>query len=243
MIINTKNGRVLHLNPYKWRMIDHWVPCTIVDSTEDQVLLENSFKDRFSFPKHLLEANWIRTNDNKIKISLALYSHYFLDQFKEQDADRFFSLFSENKPLVFKNRDLVLTKPEYFLLKLGWMSFGFVGFGYGERIDFTLGELFESFESGKHIYYDTFMGYNKMYLVNFFASIGGTQIHSAIFWSDDTHELVKFKFPKDFPPEFPEEVRAFVKEYQKGYKRKYPEIDRKEEALTALLNEIHTRNG
>jgi hypothetical protein len=60
-------------------------------------------------------------------------------------------LFSENKDLIFSNRQIVLSKAEYYLLRPSLLTSG--GGHFGGSI-YTLGALFEAIENGTHIYFE-----------------------------------------------------------------------------------------
>ncbi len=112
---------------------------------------------------------------------------------------------------------------------------------YTGGIYFSIGKLFESFESGNHIYYDEFCGYSRMYLVSMVASMLSGTIFRATFWSDETNEFVSFtnqkydsklKLPGDF-------TTAQGRELMKMLSGTEMMIDRQDKAIINLINEIN----
>ncbi|NLA23449.1 MAG: hypothetical protein GX879_00625, partial [Bacteroidales bacterium] len=161
--------------------------------------MENIHEDRFSIPKHIIKANELKLVDNTVKLTESLYQHYFLKKFRSENQSKLDVLFKENASLIFQNRTAVLNKAEYYLLKPKILTIGFM---YTVSVNYNLGSLFESFESGNHIYYDEFCGYRKMYLISMAASPLSGTIFKAIFWSDDKNEFIEFDSKSNFPASF-----------------------------------------
>ena len=99
----------------------------------------------------------------------------------------FNTLFNNNIDLIFQNRELVLSKKEYYLLSPIQLTSGGAYIG---GFSYKLGELFDSFESGGHFYYEEFGGFKKMYLVSTQGSpLSGT--HTFVFWSEKERRIIK----------------------------------------------------
>jgi hypothetical protein len=234
----TKLGKSFEIDLSKWKIDEECRSCKIIDIHNGNLLLENIYKDRFSLPVKLLRANELEIADDKVELTKGLYESYFLKKFKANSVKALDMLYSKHAPVIFKNRNLVLNKAEYYLIKPSLLSTGFL---YTGGIGFSLGKLFESFESGNHIYYDVFCGYRKMYLVSMAASrISGT-IFSAIFWSDESNEFVSMTNQKhDFKPQLPSDYgTSDGKDLMKMLGGKELAIDRQDRAIENLIDEIN----
>jgi hypothetical protein len=62
---------------------------------------------------------------------------------------------------------------------------------------YSLGSLFESFESGNHYYYDEINGHKELFLVSMASSPLSGSVFKALFWSD--HEKQLLRLEKIFP--------------------------------------------
>ena len=78
----TKYGRNLEIDLSKWKIDKNSRNCEIIEISEDYLLLENKYKDRFSIPEHIIKANNYNIVDNTIDLSEGLYENYFLNKFK-----------------------------------------------------------------------------------------------------------------------------------------------------------------
>jgi hypothetical protein len=229
----SKYGRNLEIDLFKWTIDEDCRNCEIIEISEDYLLLENKYKDRFSIPEHIIKANNYNIVDNRIDLSEGLYENYFLNKFKSESRNQLDILFEKYASIIIQNRTVVLNKAEYYLLKPSILSTGFM---YTGGKTFTLGNLVESFESGNHIYYDEFCGYEKMYLVSMAASPLSGTIFNAIFWSDKTNEFVRFNQESKFPKYFNTSVGGSL---FKMLKSEDINIDRQDEAIKKLINEIN----
>ena len=156
----TKNGRNLDIDLSKWKIDEHSGHCTIIEINEGNLLLKNKYDDRFTIPEYLINANGLNVIDNRVELPKGLYEYYFLETFRANSLILLDTLYQAYATLIFQNRNLVLNKAENYLLKPSSLSTGFM---YSGGIIYSLGNLFESFGSGDHIYYDEFFGYGKMY--------------------------------------------------------------------------------
>lgn len=229
----SKYGRNLEIDLSKWIIDEESRNCEIIDISEDYLLLENKYKDRFSIPEYIIKANNYNVVDNIIYLTEGLYENYFLNKFKSESQSQLDTLFEKHASIIFQNRTVVLNKAEYYLLKPSILSTGFMYTG-GET--FTLGNLVESFESGNHIYYDEFCGCEKMFLVSMAASPLSGRIFKAIFWSDKTNEFVRFNSESKWPKYFNTNVAWSL---FKMLKSEDIMIDRQDEAIKKLINEIN----
>jgi hypothetical protein len=229
----TKYGRNLEIDLSKWKIDKNSRNCEIIEISEDYLLLENKYKDRFSIPEHIIKANNYNIVDNTIVLSEGLYENYFLNKFKSESQSQLDILFEKYASIIFQNRTVVLNMAEYYLLKPRILSTGFM---YTGGKTYTLGNLVESFESGNHIYYDEFCGYEKMFLISMAASPLSGTIFNAIFWSDKTNEFVRFNSESKWPKYFNTSVGWSLFNMLKSEDIK---IDRQDIAIKKLINEIN----
>jgi hypothetical protein len=229
----SKYGRNLEIDLSKWKIDKNSRNCEVIEITDENLLLENKYKDRFSIPEHIIKANNYNVVDNMIDLTEALYENYFLNKFKSESQSQLDILFEKHASIIFQNRTVVLTRAEYYLLKPRILSTGFM---YTGGKTYTLGNLVESFESGNHIYYDEFCGYEKMFLVSMAASPLSGTIFNAIFWSDKTNEFVRFNSESKWPKYFNTSVGGSL---FKMLKSEDIMIDRQDEAIKKLINEIN----
>jgi len=229
----SKYGRNLEIDLSKWIIDEDIRNCEIIEISEDYLLLENKYKDRFSIPEHIIKANNYNVVDNMIDLTEALYENYFLNKFKSESQSQLDILFEKHASIIFQNRTVVLTRAEYYLLKPRILSTGFM---YTGGKTYTLGNLVESFESGNHIYYDEFCGYEKMFLISMAASPLSGTIFNAIFWSEKTNEFVRFNSESKFPKYFNTSVGWSLFNMLKSEDIK---IDRQDIAIKNLIKEIN----
>lgn len=237
----TKYSRDLEIDLTKWKIDADSRHCTIIGINDGNLLLKNKSEDSFTLPEHLIKTNELNVVDNTVELPEGLYDHYFLKKFRANSLKKFNNLYHKYEPLIFQNRNLVLTKAEYYLLRPYDLSTGFM---YSGGISYSLGNLFESFESGNHIYYDEFSGYRKMYLVSMAASPLSGAIYKAIFWSDESNELVNFGYQVADPkPKLPGNFGiAEGRSLMEMLRNKEMVIDRQDEAISNLINEIKALN-
>jgi hypothetical protein len=229
----TKYGKNLEIDLSKWIIDEDIRNCEIIEISEDYLLLENKYKDRFSIPEHIIKANNYNVVDNMIDLTEALYENYFLNKFKSESQSQLDTLFEKHASIIFQNKTVVLNKAEYYLLKPSILS---TGFTYTGGKTYTLGNLVESFESGNHIYYDEFCGYEKMFLISMAASPLSGTIFNAIFWSEKTNEFVRFNSESKFPKCFNTSVGWSLFNMLKSEDIK---IDRQDIAIKNLIKEIN----
>lgn len=180
----TKNDRNLKIDLNKWKIDGDSRHCTIIEINDGNLLLKNKYEDSFTLPEYLIKANELNVIDNTVELPKGLYEYFFLEKYRANSLSSFETLYQKYATLIFQNRSLVLNKAEYFLLKPSNLSTSFM---YSGGINYSLGNLFESFESGNHIYYHEFCGYKKMYLVSMAASQLSGTIFKATFWSDESN--------------------------------------------------------
>jgi hypothetical protein len=114
--ITTKFGRQLDIDLSEWKIDEDSRRCKVVEISEGNLFLENKYKDRFSLPEYLINANELNIIDNIVELPKGLYDHYFLKKYRAKSMKLFNTHFHKNASLIFQNRSVVLNKAEYYLL-------------------------------------------------------------------------------------------------------------------------------
>jgi hypothetical protein len=185
MDFKTKSGRSLTIDTDKW-LLSYKKKCNIVVENEDDYILQNANQIEITIPKAIINANEIEIVDNSIVLTERLYDHYFLTPFRQGSKTRLNEIFSKNTELIFRNREIVLQKAEYYLIRPKLLNSGGAYIG---GFTYTLGALFESMNSGNHIYFDEISGHKKLYLINISGSpLSGS--YYARFWSDHDYKFI-----------------------------------------------------
>ena len=229
MDFTTNSGRSMTFDPEKW-VISESRFCNVIGEEDAHYLLENKYKQVVKILVSLIHANNFKIIDNQIELSESLYKIYFLDQIRNDANNRMNNLFNENKELIFSNRQIVLSKAEYYLLKPSLLTSG--GAHIGGYI-YTLGALFEAIENGTHIYFEILEGFKKLYLISITGSPLSGSI-SALFWSDETHKFVHSREINDNPAINFSLLSQFRKLQNIPYNIDFADI-----AMEQLINEIN----
>lgn len=237
----TKNGRNLKIDLNKWKIDGDSRHCTIIEINDGNLLLKNKYEDSFTLPEYLIKANELNVIDNTVELPKGLYEYFFLEKYRANSLSSFETLYQKYATLIFQNRSLVLNKAEYFLLKPSNLSTSYM---YSGGINYSLGNLFESFESGNHIYYHEFCGYKKMYLVSMAASQLSGTIFKATFWSDESNEFLSFTNQVHVSkPQLPDNFDiAEGKALIEMLRWEEMKIDRQDIAIQELINEINDKS-
>ena len=229
MDFTTYSGRSMTFDHEKW-VISESRFCNVIGEEDAHYLLENKYKQVVKILISLVHANNLKIIDNQIELSESLYKIYFLDQIRNDANNRMNNLFNENKELIFSNRQIVLSKAEYYLLKPSLLTSG--GAHIGGYI-YTLGALFEAIENGTHIYFEILEGFKKLYLISITGSPLSGSI-SALFWSDETHKFVHSREINDNPAINFSLLSQFRKLQNIPYNIDFADI-----AMEQLINEIN----
>lgn len=228
----TNNGKEFEIDLSKWMVEKKDCQCKIIDVSEGNVILENKSKDIFSIPENIIAVNGFNIQNSTLTLTKSLYEHWFLSKCLKETRELFESLYERYATQIFQNRELVMNIPEYYLLKPSNLSCGFM---YTGGTSYSLGRLFESFESGKHVYYEEFCGFKKMFLLSMAASPLTGIIYSAHFWSEDSKRFVRYDKSASFPKGFSSMQGRALIETLRGKEIK---LDRQDVVVKRLINEI-----
>lgn len=232
-------GKEMEIDLDLWQIDSDDRRCEVIEESGDKFIIQNKYGDRFSIPIAIIKSNDLPIIEDKIDLSESLYRYYFLDKFQAKSKARFNETFNLHRDLIFRNRDLVKNKAEYYLLKPSSLVIGMLYAGGGS---YSLGSLLESFDSGDHIYYNDFLGYKEMYLVSMVASPLSGTVYTTTLWSDDTKEFVYYPRDSKNPVLFPKGFGIDSgKEQLQRLKKDEIFIDRQDLAINNLIAEIKAR--
>jgi hypothetical protein len=228
MNFTTNAGRLMTFDHEKWVISENRI-CNIIGEENAHYLIENKYKQVVKIHISLISDNNLKIIDNQIELTESLYKIHFSDQIRNTANKRMNDLFDENKELIFSNRQIVISKAEYYLLRPGLLVSG--GSFIGGSI-YTLGAVFEAIENRTHVYFEKLEGFKKLHLI----SITGSPLSgrlSALFWSDETHQFVHSREINDNPAL----SLSLLSEFRKISNIPY-EVDFADVAMEQLLNEI-----
>lgn len=107
-------------------------------------ILKNTENIMVEFPVDLMEANGLnQLTDGRLELTTPLYNHWFSEK-RRQQWEWWSEKLRAHFDLVWESRDLLISKPEYFLIRTPWIHSGSIyhtgSFGY------PLGALLESWK-------------------------------------------------------------------------------------------------
>jgi len=231
--VKTKSGKLLPIDFSQWNMAEDYT-CNILEEIDGDFVLESKNKLTARISKHVIIDNHIRIRKDIVNIGGGLFNYYFKDKFLSCDKYKMNNIFNDNKELIFQNRDLVLSKAEYYIMRPDILSSGSMYLG---GFYYSLGSLFESIESGKHIYFDEIAGHEKLYLVSMVNSPLSGTIYKALFWSEQEKKMVRLEEKLSGV-----EIR-FIREFKKMVEFSNIPIDYQSKAIQQLVNEINERRS
>jgi hypothetical protein len=178
--------------------------CQVVGESEETVTLESKSQIRAELSKSLLEANLLEIHNGFVLLSQGLYDIHFVQKPRKESLEKMNSLFNKNITKIFKNKDLILNKPEYYYLTPSYLVSGAAYIG---DFRFCLGALLETFSPAYQIFPPDFEPFKNLYLIR----LGGSPLSgsfSATFWSPEIDKIVcfnssdKIRLPKLFIEHF-----------------------------------------
>ena len=231
MNINLRNGKILSLDKNKWSFSANTI-CSILEKDDDVFEIQNKNGITAMIPKSIIYDNNYEIIDNEVTLSEALYNHWILNPYIKKSNEKFNELFSRNSDLIFKYKEVVLTKAEYYLLRPNELhSIA----GWGRSISYSLGALIESMLSGNHYYFEEFETYQKMYLI----SIKRNTINGIVrseYWCSEENKIVSFSSQKN---------KNMLSEWNNEFFfiEKMPKVSRasvglKDKAIEQLINQL-----
>ncbi len=98
--------------------------CKITGEEGEYFILENKSKDRVKIARALISSNKLIIQDDEVRLGEGLYEYHFLNPLKAAERKQMDDLFNAQIPLFFENREIVLTKPEYYLIAPSFFTSG-----------------------------------------------------------------------------------------------------------------------
>jgi hypothetical protein len=187
--------------------------------------------------RSLITANRIPIIDGQVDLGDLLYEYQFLTPIRKAETERLNRLFETHMNLIFKHRDVVLTRGIFYLLRPDYLS---SGAAYSGGFRYCLGALCESFDKKSPFYFANLRGHKDLYLVRMSGSpLSGNR--NATFWSDAENRMI------DLDAAALDTVLQPVSETLKTFREKLASpnvhIDHQDRALEALIEEIRKKNG
>lgn len=228
----TRYGRKLPFDAQRWSIGTENYTCQIVGEREDDYQLLDANTLVTWVPKATIRDNAYEIVGDEVTLSEGVYAKWITGPPVAQSYQRLKALYVEHQEVLFANRQLVLTRGEYYglfpsLLQSGGAYIG--GFRY------SLGALFEAMEEkAAGVYFEGFAGHGALYLV----SLSGSPLsgmHHSLFWSDEQQQFVRIdSYEQRLPGGFLVAIRAFKEAVNQGS----PEVSFPGEALAQLLGEL-----
>ncbi|MCE2777444.1 MAG: hypothetical protein LW824_07410 [Algoriphagus sp.] len=212
--LTTRYGKKLPFDAQRWSLKTSNYTCQIVGEREDDYLLLDTNALVTWVPKATIRDNAYEIVGDEVTLSAGVYAKWITSPPLAQSHRRFYELFSPHRELLFANRQLVLSRAEYFLmypdlLKSGGAYIG--GFRY------SLGALLEAMEEkAPGVYFEEFAGYRELYLVSLSGSpLSG--IHHSLFWSEEQQQLIQINSSQSrLPGGFMAAFRTFKEAVNQG---------------------------
>jgi len=230
------NGTELHFDDEKWILSNEPI-CKIVGEDETNYILQNKNGSESSIPKEIIQVNEIEIKDNTVILTPSLYEHHILKKIRSKPFD-YSKIFKENADLIFRNKEIVMSKAEYYLLTPPILDSAGAYIG---GVDYNLGSLLEVWEKPSDFYFAEFDDHKDMYLICTHGSpLSG--INQKYFWCEDEGKLIKYGFNGPFPKN-DISFAQYVKFFKIAMKDKtYIQLDFQDVIMEQLLAEIASKS-
>lgn len=212
--LTTRYGRKLPFDEQRWSLNTGNYTCQIVGEREDDYLLLDANTLVTWVPKATIRDNAYEIVGDEVTLSSGVYAKWITSPQLSQSQLRFQELFCVHRELLFSNRQQVLSRGEYYLLRPDLLHSGGAYIG-GFR--YSLGSLLEAMEEkAPGVYFEEFAGYRDLYLVCLSGSpLSG--VHHSLFWSDEEQQLVRINSTQSrLPVGFLSAIRAFKEAVNQG---------------------------
>jgi len=232
MDIKIRNGSILSLDTNRWLISDN-PTCQILSQDENYIEIQNNNNLRTKIPQSIIHDNHLQIIDGKVVLSKSVYKYWVVDPERKMSKERLAELFRQNGELIFRNKEVVLKRAEYYLLRPDMLL---SGAAYSGGFSYSLGALIESMNSGQHFFFEEFGGFKKMYLISTSGSplSGG---HTSIFWCAEENRLIQFRTGEGpgLPKPFLDSYRRFTEMVNPGSQLS---IDFEDQAIEQLIKEL-----
>ncbi len=229
--LTTRYGRKIPFDAQCWSLRTDNCTCQIVGEREGDYLLLDANTLVTWVPKATIRDNAYEIVGDEVTLSAGVYAKWITLPRVCQSQGRLQELFSVHQELLFRNRERVLSRGEYYFLSPELLRSGGAYLG-GFR--YSLGALLEAMEEKETgVYFEELAGYRDLYLVCLSGSpLSG--MHHSLFWSDELQFIRIDSSQSRLPGGFLAAIRAFKEAVGQGSGR----LSFPGEALEQLLSEL-----
>jgi hypothetical protein len=229
--ITTPSGKLLPFDSNRWSLNTNDYRCQIIgEQGEDYLLLDaNAFLT--AVPKSIIHDNHFEIQGDLVTLSKGVYVHWITAPRVQASFLRTQELYAKHRDLLFRNRALILSRAEYYLLAPRALSSGGAYLG---GFNYSLGALFDAIaQKTPGVYFEELAGHRDLYLVTTAGSpLSG--IHNSTFWSEEQGFLTLSSSDCRLPGGFLAALRAFKAVVERGGIG----FTYQDEALEQLLGEL-----
>ena len=211
--VTTPSGKLLPFDPSKWSLNTNDYRCQIVEEQGDNYLLLDANALLTPVPKSIIQDNHFEIREDLVTLSAGVYVRWITSPRVQASYVRTQELFAKHRELLFRNRSLVLSRAEYYLLAPRALT---SGGAYMGGFNYSLGALFEAVAQKKSgVYFEELAGHRDLYLVTTSGSpLSG--VHNSLFWSDEQGFLSLSSSDCRLPGGFLAALRAFKAVVEQG---------------------------
>jgi hypothetical protein len=204
--ITTPSGKLLPFDSNRWSLNTNDCRCQIIgEQGEDYLLLDaNAFLT--PVPKSIIHDNHFEIQGDLVTLSRGVYVHWITAPRVQASYVRTQVLYAKHRDLLFRNRALILSRAEYYLLAPRALS---SGGAYMGGFNYSLGALFDAIaQKTPGVYFEELAGHRDLYLVTTAGSpLSG--VHNSTFWSEEQGFLSLSSSDCRLPGGFLAALRAF----------------------------------
>jgi hypothetical protein len=229
--ITTPSGKLLPFDSNRWSLTTNDYRCQIIGEQGEDYLLLDANALLTPVPKSIIHDNHFEIQEDLVTLSAGVYVHWITSPRVHASYVRTQELFAKHRELLFRNRALVLSRAEYFLLAPRALSSGGAYLG---GFTYSLGSLFDAMEQKTPgVYFEELAGHRDLFLVTTAGSpLSG--IHKSTFWSEEQGFLSLSSSDCRLPGGFLAALRAFKSVVERGAAG----FTYQDEALEQLLGEL-----
>jgi hypothetical protein len=211
--ITTPSGKLLPFDPSKWSLNTNDYRCQIVGEQGDNYLLLDANALLTPVPKSIIQDNHFEIREDLVTLCAGVYVRWITSPRVQASCVRTQELFAKHRELLFRNRSLVLSRAEYYLVAPRALS---SGGAYMGGFHYSLGALFDAMGQKKSgVFFEELAGHRDLYLVTTSGSpLSG--VHNSLFWSDEQGFLTLSSSDCRLPGGFLAALRAFKAVVEQG---------------------------
>jgi len=231
--ITTPSGKLLPFDLSKWSLNTNDYRCQIIGELGDDYLLLDANALLTPVPKSIIHDNHFEIQEDLVTLSAGVYVRWITSPRVQASFVRTQELYAKHRDLLFRNRPLILSRAEYYLLAPRALS---SGGAYMGGFYYSLGALFDPMEQkAPGVYFEELAGHRDLYLVTTAGSpLSG--VHNSTFWSEEQGFLTLSSTDCRLPGGFLPTLRAFKAVV--GQAQGTIEFTYQDEAMEQLLGEL-----